>query len=152
MDQKYSLPAWEHPTTAYTIKTRVTNSSMYVRTICLALILHYNYVYATARYPRVIKNHKAFNEKSVGDWTMKLETFYDERSSSGTYCPNWEITYNILNLIVSCALLTSKINRHLCALCRHPMPYLQFGTLENRYRSHVSNYRFMGSVTSGDYE
>lgn len=48
----------------------------------------YNYVYATtARYPRVIKNHKAFNEKPVRDWTMKLETFYDEGSSPGTYCP-----------------------------------------------------------------
>lgn len=49
---------------------------------------YYSYVHAIARYPRVIKNHNDFNEESVRDWTMKLETFCDESSSPGTYCPN----------------------------------------------------------------
>ncbi len=79
---------------------------------------------------------------------MKLETFYDDRSSSGTYCPKGEITYNIFHLIVSCAYIQNKKT----PMCFMQTPYLQVGTLENRYRSHVSNYRFMGSVTSGDYE
>ncbi len=39
---------------------------------------------------------------------MKLETFYDDRSSSGTYCPNGEITYDIFHLIVSCAYIQNK--------------------------------------------
>lgn len=142
----YYLPAWEHSTKPCTIKTRVTISSVDIRTICLANSsdIHYNHIYATARYPRVIKNHKTFNEKSAWDWTMKLETFYDEGSSPETYCPNGNITYNIFYLIVFCTLLTTNINkkRHLCVLCRHSMPSswdIREQKLGSRYQSHVSN-------------